>query len=386
MSYRLLHLSDLHLERSFAGSGCQGDLARRRRQGLRDALRRAGEEARVHGCQLVSIGGDLYEHERADVETGRFLAETFASWAPLRVALAPGNHDPLVPGSLYSVTEWPDNVHLFTETRLAPLELEPGLTLWGLAHQEPVWLGDPLGIDVLAEAGNPAGIHLALFHGAEMGSRPDGKSVHGPFHAARIRQLGFSAALCGHYHRRRMDLDTGLVYPGTPEPLSFDDDGRRGPVVVEVGEDGRLSWQALDVNSWTALSVGCDMEGVTSATAARDRVCAELLTAAAGRPLERTLARVDLTGCVPPSVALDVYTLESGVRDSTGLALVRIRDRTQPEVDAAAAAADRTGRGAFTRAALQAIEDAGTPEQRALLEEALRYGLQALSGVEVGLK
>lgn len=387
MPFRLLHLSDLHLERSFAGSGCQGELARRRRQGLRDALRRAGDQAGAHGCQLVTIGGDLFEHERADLETGRFLAETFAAWSPLRVALAPGNHDPLVPGSLYSATEWPANVHLFTEPRLRPLELEPGLTLWGLAHPGPAWLGDPLAEDVIAEADDPPGVHLALFHGAEMGSRPEGKGVHGPFRAERIRGLGFRAALCGHYHGRRVDLATGLIYPGTPEPLTFDEPGRRGPVVLEIGDTGELSCQPLDSNGWTALSVPCELDDVSSLTAALDRACAGLLAAAAGCRPERTLARVDLTGAVPASVALDAYTVESVLRDTSGLALVRVRDLTRQDIDVEAAAVDRTARGAFTRAAMEALGAAGDDaEQRGVLEEALRYGLQALSGVEIGLR
>src|SRR3984893_6158931 len=101
MTIRLLHLADLHLDRVFASMGCQGELARRRRQGLRDALTSAGRLAMELGCPAVTIGGDLYEHERAGVDTGRFLVDTFASWQPMRVLIAPGNHDALLPGSLY---------------------------------------------------------------------------------------------------------------------------------------------------------------------------------------------------------------------------------------------------------------------------------------------
>ena len=99
MTIRLLHISDLHLDRAFASMGCQGELARRRRQGLREALTAAGRLAEAQGCAAVTIGGDLYEHERAGVDTGRFLADTFASWQPMRVLVAPGNHDALMPGS-----------------------------------------------------------------------------------------------------------------------------------------------------------------------------------------------------------------------------------------------------------------------------------------------
>jgi len=123
MSTSLLHLADLHLDRAFAGMGCQGELAIRRRLGLREALKRAGRTAQERGCVAITIGGDLYEHDRAGADTATFLVDTFASWAPIQVLLAPGNHDWYSPRSPYALVEWSPNVHLFTEDRLTPVEL-----------------------------------------------------------------------------------------------------------------------------------------------------------------------------------------------------------------------------------------------------------------------
>jgi exonuclease SbcD len=381
MTIRLLHLSDLHLDRVFAAMGCQGDLARRRRQGLREALTRAGRLAMEQGCLAVTIGGDLYEHERAGVDTGRFLAETFASWQPMRVLIAPGNHDALLPGSLYRRVEWPDNVTVFGSTELEPVELTDGVTIWGLAHREPAWQGDPLG-------GSPAtsgsGVHLALFHGAEIGSRPEGKSMHGPFHAERIRTAGFAAALCGHYHGRRLDTTTGLLYPGTPEPLSFDDEGGRGPVVVEISGSGDVRFTAHDTNRWSVFTVECDAEECGSAEAVIDEVTVHCASTGFGDP-ERTMIRVDLTGVIDSAISLDAFTVELSVRERLGLAAVKVRDRTSPYIDLDAALVEESTRGAFVRAATTAANDADL-EEALVLEEALRYGLMALSGAEVGLR
>jgi DNA repair protein SbcD/Mre11 len=381
MTIRLLHLSDLHLDRVFAAMGCQGDLARRRRQGLREALTSAGRLAMEQGCLAVTIGGDLYEHERAGVDTGRFLAETFASWQPMRVLIAPGNHDALLPGSLYRRVEWPDNVTVFGSTELEPVELTDGVTIWGLAHREPAWQGDPLG-------GSPAtsgsGVHLALFHGAEIGSRPEGKSMHGPFHAERIRTAGFAAALCGHYHGRRLDTTTGLLYPGTPEPLSFDDEGGRGPVVVEISGSGDVRFTAHDTNRWSVFTVECDAEECGSAEAVIDEVTVHCASTGFGDP-ERTMIRVDLTGVIDSAISLDAFTVELSVRERLGLAAVKVRDRTSPYIDLDAALVEESTRGAFVRAATTAANDADL-EEALVLEEALRYGLMALSGAEVGLR
>lgn len=384
MTLRLLHLSDLHLDRAFAGVGAYGDVAQRRREGLRHALQLAGQAAIDRGCDAVTIGGDLYEAEHSGPQTGAFLAALFQSWRPLRVFLVAGNHDPYMPGSLHQRTEWPENVHVFTENELRPVALGEGVTLWGLSHRDPAWMGDPLAAPPVGAEG---GVHIALFHGAELGSRPRNKSIHGPFHASRIRELGFSLALCGHYHRRRLDAATGLVYPGSPEPLTFEEEGERGPVVVEVGAGGAIRLEGLTLNRWHARRADCDVDGAQTAAEVLDRVRANSLEALRGLPGERSMLRLTLRGELPVEAAVDGGVVEAAAHDVTGAGVVRIRDLTRAAVDVEAAAADPTTRGEFTRSMLAARTAAeGDEDEQALIDDALRYGLQALSGVDVGLR
>ncbi len=381
MSTRLLHIADLHLDRTFAGTGCQGELAIRRRLGLREALRRAGTTAAQHNCAAVTVAGDLYERDRAGIDTATFLADTFASWSPVKVLLAPGNHDALLATSIYRRTRWPGNVHLFVEDELRPHPLADGLTVWGLAHLEPAWQGNPL---ACTPVGGDGGVHLALFHGAEMGSRPDGKSIHGPFSARHIRERGFSAALCGHYHRRRVDEQLGLLYPGSPEPLTFDESEPRGPVIVAVDGDGSISYEPLCDNRWHARTAVADVSGARSLADVADAAVAASSLACAGLDAEHTTLRVDLVGEIGETVSTDTFTVESSVRAACGAAAVRARDLTVPALSADGFAAG-TVRAAFAAAVAEAAA-AATAEERRSLEDTLRYGLQALAGVEVGLR
>jgi DNA repair exonuclease SbcCD nuclease subunit len=382
MSTRLLHIADLHLDRAFAGMGCQGDLAIRRRVGLRDALRRAGEAAQARGCAAVTIGGDLYEHDRAGADTAAFLADTFASWQPMRVLVAPGNHDALVPGSIYSRTEWPANVHVFSGSCLEPYPIADGLTVWGLAHLEPAWQGDPLACEPV---GGDGGVHLALFHGAELGSRPDGKSMHGPFRVADVRHRGFAAALCGHYHRRRLDDAGGLLYPGSPEPLTFDETEARGPVVVTVEAAGSISYEPLADNRWHARTTDADVTGARGLADIIDAARAATVMACAGVDSARAMVRIDLRGELDHAIAADTFTVETALRDSAVAAATRVRDLTTAAMSITAIAAEPTVRGAFARSVADAVTLAD-PAERHVLDEALRYGLQALSGAEIGLR
>ena len=237
-----------------------------------------------------------------------------------------------------------------------------------------------------AGGGAPAdGVNIALFHGAELGSRPDGKSIHGPFHAADVRERGFAAALCGHYHRRRVDEGAGLLYPGSPEPLTFDESEPRGPVLVTVGGDGSVAYECVDDNRWYARTATADVSRAHSLADVVDAAEIAAAVASAGLDPERTMLRIDLVGEIDQAVSTDSFTVETSVRDSSGAAGVRVRDLTHPALDAAAIAGDATVRGVFARAVAEAAA-AADDEQRAILDDALRYGLQALGGAEIGLR
>ena len=60
---RLLHLADIHLDRSFGWLG--PERGRRRRQELRDTLQRGVALARDLQVDALCIAGDLYDRENA---------------------------------------------------------------------------------------------------------------------------------------------------------------------------------------------------------------------------------------------------------------------------------------------------------------------------------
>src|SRR5262249_32140679 len=87
---RVVLFADLHLDTAFAWAG--REVARRRRQRLRDVLVRIAELAvDVHADALL-CAGDLYEHDRVLPDTAEFVRRTFEDFHPLPVYLAPGNH------------------------------------------------------------------------------------------------------------------------------------------------------------------------------------------------------------------------------------------------------------------------------------------------------
>jgi DNA repair exonuclease SbcCD nuclease subunit len=218
--------------------------------------------------------------------------------------VAPGNHDWLGPESLYVRVRWSPNVHIFNENQLKPLALTEGFTVWGGAHRAPRGTDDFLdGFHV-----DRSGFNLAVFHGSERSCLPfqeEGKIAHAPFNATQITAAGLDFALCGHYHVPR--CETHYLYPGNPDPLSFGEQGTRGPVVVEFGSNAIVSCRTVVLASTTVFDLTVDVTGCTSGFAVRERVKRSLeghrgiarvtVEGELGTDVDVTLS--DLAGCAP---------------------------------------------------------------------------------------
>lgn len=360
---RLLLFSDLHLDTPFRWAPLEA--ARERRQMLRETLQQIARLAVELGADALCCGGDLYEHDRCAADTGELLRATFAGLDPLPVVLAPGNHDWYGPASLYHQVVWPRNVHVFTESRLAPLCLADGLTLWGAAHRAPA------GTRCFLEGFSPdrGGVHIALFHGSEqsgLGFEAEGKVPHAPFKAEQIPTCGLHHALLGHFHS---PVDAAWhTYPGNPDPLEFGEQGERGAVLVSVAGDGSVRRERHRVASSSVGDVTVHLDGATHSGQILDRVREAL------GPCEG-FVRVTLAGEIDPDIDLRP---EDVTPERVGPHLAGILARLGPisiAYDLDALGRERTVRGQFVRDVLGATDLSEDQRRRVLAT-----GLRALDG------
>jgi len=275
---RILHCSDVHLERRFSGATMTSEEAARRRAELRAALRRIVDLALLCRVDALTIAGDLYEHEHATEDTGAFLAAQFRRLAPIPVLVAPGNHDPYVAESLYRRVEWPYNVSIFDSGGWRPVRVSHDVLVWGIGHDGPA-----MRRDVLRELrlGN-SDTAVLLFHGADVSRPVRDDASQCPFQAADVRRSGAAYALVGHEHTWRRS--STFAYPGSPEPLGFFTEGphyamlatvEASSVLVEPVPTSRVTYQTLQV----------DVSGVADPAGVR-------------RALETDLADIDATAIV----------------------------------------------------------------------------------------
>lgn len=307
---KVVLFSDLHLDSAFAWMSGAPGAARRRRQALRETLLKIIETAVAVKADALLCGGDLYEHDRFTPDTATFLKSAFERLNPIPVFIAPGNHDWYGPQSLYRRVEWSPNVRIFDDSRLQPVELEDGLTLWGAAHLAPA--NTPGFLDGFKV--DRGGVHLALFHGSERGwftEQGEGKAPHAPFDAEQVAAAGIHHAFLGHYHRPR-DYER-LTYPGNPDPLSFGEDGLRGAVVASIREDGSIQRERVRVAVTEVHDITVDVTGCGSQQDVRSRI-QEAVQALRG------VARVTLHGELAPAIdfrPLDILSLPTELESWT---------------------------------------------------------------------
>jgi len=373
MSLKLLHFADVHLDISFAGMGLPVEIARQYRQSLREAVKRLIDIALKETVSAVTVGGDLYEQERFTADTGNFLAEQFSRLGNIPVFIAPGNHDPLVPDSLYRQIKWTENVTIFQHPKLEPVSLSEEVVLWGLAHPSPSWREKPLKKFKVPDDR----IHILLLHGSDMSNVPSGKVTHAPFFPEEITQAGFAFGLLGHYHQGRLTPEENpiLAYPGSPEPLAFCESGLHGAVLLEI-ESGEVSAHHISTRTYQSVQKKINVSDLTHRDAILSKIREELLESAG----PNVLARVILEGIRHPDVAWNMAVIRENLPQN--FLYVFLEDHTLPAFPLNELREEKTVRGEFVRRLLSEMESA-PDDQKNFLKDALTFGLLAFEKKEI---
>jgi len=371
---RLLHFADLHLDSAFSVDDLTTDSGIWRRADLRATLGRILTTARERRVDAVTIGGDLYDQDYALPDTGEFLAQQFARLTPMRVFVAPGEHDPYTTRSLYALTRWPSNVHIFTQSQLTPVQLTSDVQLWSAAHPAPQ---DNRAVERVRV--NQPGINLLLLHAAERDDATSGAEAHFVVDASSVHNAGFDFALLGHRHTAWVWPDEAprCVYPGSPEPLCWDESGGGHSVVLLTVDESQVHPEQTPIAQWRYWITEVDLAECAGPDEVNQRI-QRSLSAAPGGPDERLICRVILTGV--PSFDLDCDAIASALETK---AHTQLKARLALRHDLDQLAAEQTVRGLLVRRFQTQLAEARDPEDRRAILKALALALDALDGRQV---
>lgn len=242
MSFRFLHLADLHLETSFGGRPATRE---RLRRATEEAFERAVDYALDQRLHAVLVAGDLYDDAVLSprVELGLVRQVRRLEQAGIWFLAACGNHDP--GGSQFRAarlglerSERPGRVHLFRAPEPEVVEVTDAR-------------GDPVGLVV--GAGHPTatcGVNLAarfpvldvglpivgLLHThLEAARQAAAHARYAPSLRADYERLGYAYWALGHIHRRQRALEgLPVFYAGNLQGRNPRESGPKGGLVVEA--------------------------------------------------------------------------------------------------------------------------------------------------------
>lgn len=376
-----IHCADLHFDTAF--SGLSPVKASIRREELRQTFLRILETCREKKADFLLLSGDLFDSTRVTDETIAFIQQALEPFSDFPVLIAPGNHDPYMPGTRYDSASWPANVTIFKtqqiENHTFTTKTGVPVRVYGAAFTAP-YLEKNLLADFSVSNDSNAIFHVMTLHGDTVS--PGQQSVYHPITLSSIAQSGLDYLALGHKHMASQPEKQGKTYfsySGTPEGRGFDELGEKGVWYITLTKEDPTEEAAMQAEWIPCASRTYETITVDVTDCASHHEVLERVTAANLHP--ENLYKVLLTGVLKDGFLLDLNLLQSRLTDCCFL--VKLRDTTRTELDMEALAKENMLRGIFARRLLAKIEEAkrqGNTKEEQLYTDALALGLKAFEG------
>ena len=244
---KFLHTADWQVGMKAAHVGDKADEVREERLA---AAQRVMDLAVREQVDAVLLAGDVFEHNAVRRDWVQRVADILGR-SGLPVYILPGNHDPLVPGSVWDHSAWSySNITILRERE--PIRIG-GAVLYPCPVYEKTSRYDPTAwIDATGETDVCIGIAHGTVEGAQV-EEPDY-----PIARDRAQRAGLDYLALGHWHSTTPYFDAQravrMAYAGTPESTKFgernsgnvlivDIPARGAPPVVREEPTGRLRWE-----------------------------------------------------------------------------------------------------------------------------------------------
>jgi DNA repair exonuclease SbcCD nuclease subunit len=318
------------------------------------------------------------------------------------VFIAPGNHDPYSERSPYwserllraRAMAWPAHVHVFTTPHWSAQNIPElqGVRVWGrcfTAHVES--LERPLAPEALASVpdSDEVGFDLALFHGSREGQCPPAQRMTAPFSDDEASNGPFAYLAVGHYHAAsRLVVPSGasagvrLAYAGSAAAVDVTEIGAHGALEVRVEYGRRLPFvevEFVELDRRRVYRLAAEIALATSAEQVDRRVLKALDDAGV---TDQDLVTVEVSGRLARGVRYAAPGPDLRAR-AFHLRLDLRRLRPDYDLDVYRAADPSTTEERFAVTLLARLDRESDPGERAVIESALYYGLDAFRLREV---
>ncbi|RTZ92551.1 MAG: DNA repair exonuclease [Deltaproteobacteria bacterium] len=200
------------------------------------AIERIVKISKDKKAEFILVAGDTFEDNAVSSLLVQRVADILAK-ADVPIFMIPGNHDPLVPGSVWEHPAWEKckNVRILREE--SPVEI-PGGILYPCPVKEKYSRKDPTAW--IPPDKEIEGIRIGMAHGTVEGVQQEEMDYPIPRDAATRAGLDYLAL--GHWHSMTLYEDgdgaNRMAYSGTHETTRFGERDSGNILIVEISEKG----------------------------------------------------------------------------------------------------------------------------------------------------
>ncbi len=365
-SVKILHTADLHL-----GSGRTGITGGKAE--IENTFFKIINICKDESVDFLLIAGDLFDTPFVDTDLAERVISAMGQIPETTIAIAPGNHDPACPGSVYLKYSFPENVVIFSSFLEYTDFPEKNVRLWGAGFTDRF---EKLSLLQSPDNINPDAINICVLHGEVVAESTS--SSYNPIYASAISKSGFDYLALGHIHKRSEILKSGSTYYsycGCPDGMGFDELGSLGIYIGEISKsDNKLKF--LETSSRKYVIESADITECQNTIDVSGRIL-DRLKQAYGDTFGDNLYRITLTGTLPIDTSISAGQLQSIL--SGTLHHVEINDQCDADIQHIEAIASETSlRGIFVGKMLDKINSA-LPEEQIKLKNALKIGLKSFN-------
>ncbi len=361
---KILHTGDFHIGSSRSGISSG-------RAELKNTFIKVINICKAEKIDFLLISGDLFDTPFPDSETTDEIIEAMSQIPDTVIAISPGNHDYVCPGSVWLKKQFPDNVIIFTSFMEYYDFEEMNVRLFGAAFTDRFERIPQLASKLSLSKDM---INLCVLHGQTVTAL--GESEYNPIPVNTIEESGFDYLALGHVHKRSDIQKAGTTfysYCGCPDGRGFDENGSRG-VYMGCIEKGKCNLEYVELSSRKYIIDTLDISGCAST----NQISAKILSHIKEKypdGYKNNLYRISLCGTVSTDFTPDISRIEDSLKSE--VAYIRVYDNTESNLDNISnIASESSFRGIFVQKLLE-MQNSADDADKALYSKALRLGLKA---------
>lgn len=355
---KILHAANLQLDSPFeALPPSKAAIARSEQRELLSSLAELSQSEKV---DLVLLSGDLFDSAKAYYDSCAELIKALNNIAA-PIFIAPGSQDFYSAKSPYAKLKFPENVYIFTSHTMDRVEL-PGMraVIYGAAFHDRSSEAMLKGFSAPKKEG---WFNILCINGVV--GKPD--SAFNPISEEDLEYSGIDYAALGHEIDASGLKKAGSCYyswPGCPQGRGFNELGEKSVSIVEL-EDDKCSIRPVSIQSRKYQLLSVDITDSDPILAIHSQLPDDTV---------RDIYRIELKGQREKSP--DTAALKE--KFSHMFFELQIIDKTRLCRSVWDKAGENSLRGLFLKKMQKLYKEAGSEEEKLMIEKAVRLGLEAL--------